>query len=92
MLDRMRKSSQSVVVPAIFGLLIAIFIISFGPQSRGVTCEAATADDHYAAKVAGHQIARPRLVSGFNLVKLLPVVRRRQDRIWLLASAHHQAR
>jgi parvulin-like peptidyl-prolyl isomerase len=58
MLDRMRKSSQSVVVPAIFGLLIAIFIISFGPQSRGVTCEAATADDHYAAKVAGHQISK----------------------------------
>jgi peptidyl-prolyl cis-trans isomerase D len=58
MLDRIRKSSQSFLIYAIFGLLIAIFVISFGPQSRGVTCEAATADDHYAARVAGELVTK----------------------------------
>jgi len=68
MLDRMRKSSQTTkwVVWGIFGFLIAIFIISFGPQSRGVSCEAVTSDsDHYAAKVAGQTISKNDFRFGF---------------------------
>jgi peptidyl-prolyl cis-trans isomerase D len=65
MLDRMRKSSQSVVIYAIFGLLIAIFIISFGPQSRGISCESTMANDHYAAKVAGTLVTRNDFRYGF---------------------------
>jgi peptidyl-prolyl cis-trans isomerase D len=65
MLDRIRKSSQSVIIYAIFGLLIAIFIISFGPQSRGVTCEQVTGEDHYAAKVAGQTISKNDFRFGF---------------------------
>ncbi|HEX4405582.1 MAG TPA: SurA N-terminal domain-containing protein [Polyangia bacterium] len=65
MLDRMRKSSQSVVIYAIFGLLILIFVISFGPQSRGISCESTMANDHYAAKVAGTLVTRNDFRYGF---------------------------
>jgi peptidyl-prolyl cis-trans isomerase D len=65
MLDRMRKSSQSVLIYAIFGLLIAVFVISFGPQSRGVSCESTMADDHYAAKVAGQLVTKNDFRYGF---------------------------
>src|SRR5262245_40004590 len=61
MLDRMRKSSETTkwIVWGIFGFLILIFVLSFGPQSRGVTCEQVTGDtDHYAAKVAGQTISK----------------------------------
>jgi peptidyl-prolyl cis-trans isomerase D len=61
MLDRMRKKSETTkwIVYGIFGLLIGIFVISFGPQSRGVSCEQVTMDsDHYAAKVAGQMITK----------------------------------
>jgi peptidyl-prolyl cis-trans isomerase D len=65
MLDRMRKSSQSVVIYAVFGLLIAIFIISFGPQSRGISCESTMANDHFAAKVSGQLVTRNDFRYGF---------------------------
>jgi peptidyl-prolyl cis-trans isomerase D len=65
MLDRMRKSSQSVVIYAVFGLLIAIFIISFGPQSRGISCESTMANDHFAAKVSGQLVTRSDFRYGF---------------------------
>ena len=35
MLEQMRKSSQSLLIYVLFGIVIAVFIINFGPQSRG---------------------------------------------------------
>jgi peptidyl-prolyl cis-trans isomerase D len=62
----MRKTSQTWVVWAIFGLLIGIFVISFGPQSRGVSCEQVTNDpDHYAARVAGNTVTKNDFRYGF---------------------------
>jgi len=51
MLDQMRKNSRSVLISALFVIIIVTFIISFGPQSRGTTCDQVTTDDNFAARV-----------------------------------------
>jgi peptidyl-prolyl cis-trans isomerase D len=56
MLEQMRKSSQSLLIYILFGIVIAVFVINFGPQSRGSSCEQTMANDHYAAKVAGELV------------------------------------
>jgi peptidyl-prolyl cis-trans isomerase D len=68
MLEQMRKSSQSVAIYALFGLLIVVFAISFGPQSRGTTCDQVmNGNDHYAAKVGGGSITNNDFRYGFML-------------------------
>jgi peptidyl-prolyl cis-trans isomerase D len=69
MLEQMRKSSQSLLIYLMFGILIVVFIISFGPQSRGTTCDAAlSGDDHYAARVAGDIISTNDFRYGFLMM------------------------
>jgi len=65
MLEQMRKSSQSLLIYVLFGIVIAVFIINFGPQSRGGSCESTMADDHYAAKVSGELVTRNDFRYGF---------------------------
>ena len=66
MLEQMRKSSQSLLIYLLFSVLIVVFIISFGPQSRGTTCDAALGgNDHYAAKVAGDIVSTNAFRYGF---------------------------
>ena len=65
MLEQMRKSSQSLLIYLLFGIVIAVFIINFGPQSRGGSCESTMADDHYAAKVSGQMITKNDFRYGF---------------------------
>jgi peptidyl-prolyl cis-trans isomerase D len=65
MLEQMRKSSQSLLIYVLFGIVIAVFIINFGPQSRGSSCEQTMANDHYAAKVAGTLVTRTDFRYGF---------------------------
>jgi peptidyl-prolyl cis-trans isomerase D len=65
MLEQMRKSSQSLLIYILFGIVIAVFIINFGPQSRG-GCEGPnTAGEHYAAKVSGDVISTSDFRYGF---------------------------
>ncbi len=69
MLDRMRKSSQSLLIYALFLFLIAIFVISFGPQSRGTSCDQVmNGNEHFAAQVAGETISHNDFRYGFMLV------------------------
>ena len=65
MLEQMRKSSQSLLIYVLFGIVIAVFIINFGPQSRGGSCESSLANDHYAAKVAGQTVSTTDFRYGF---------------------------
>src|SRR5262245_35995119 len=55
MLDQMRKNSRSLLISGLFVIIIVTFIISFGPQSRGTTCEQVTKEENYAARV-GNQV------------------------------------
>jgi peptidyl-prolyl cis-trans isomerase D len=50
MLEQLRRSSQSLLIYVLFGIVIAVFIINFGPQSQG-GCESSVARSTYAAKV-----------------------------------------
>jgi peptidyl-prolyl cis-trans isomerase D len=52
MLDVMRKHSRSFIIYIFFGIIIAVFIINFGPQSAG--CTASTT---YAGKIEGRTIS-----------------------------------
>jgi len=69
MLEQMRKSQRSLLISALFIILIAVFIINFGPQSRGGSCESTfQGNDHYAAKVAGDNISTNDFRYGFLLI------------------------
>jgi peptidyl-prolyl cis-trans isomerase D len=64
MLEQMRKSSQSLLIYVLFGIVIAVFIVNFGPQSQG-GCDAQMGGDEYAAKVAGDVISTNDFRYGF---------------------------
>jgi peptidyl-prolyl cis-trans isomerase D len=67
MLDQMRKNSRSVLITVLFGIIILVFIINFGPQSRGSSCEQAMSDDHFAAKVGRQVVSTNDFRYGFML-------------------------
>jgi peptidyl-prolyl cis-trans isomerase D len=80
----MRKSSQSLLIYLLFLFLIAIFIISFGPQSRGTSCDQVmSGNDHYAAQVAGETITKNSFRYGFMLVggAQIPAQMAKRDRL-----------
>ncbi len=54
MLETLRRQSRSVVIYGLFGILIAVFIISFGPQSgQGSGC---TPTSTFAARIGDHEV------------------------------------
>lgn len=67
MLDQMRKNSRSYLITVLFLIIIAVFIINFGPQSRGSSCEQAMSEDHYAAKVGRQAISNNTFRYGFMM-------------------------
>jgi peptidyl-prolyl cis-trans isomerase D len=67
MLDQMRKNSRSLLISGLFVIIIVTFIISFGPQSRGTTCDQVTSDEHYAARVGGDVISNNDYRYGYFL-------------------------
>jgi hypothetical protein len=67
MLDQMRKNSRSLLITVLFVIIIAVFIINFGPQSRGSSCEQAMSEDHYAAKVGRQTISNNTFRYGFMM-------------------------
>ena len=69
MLEQMRKSSQSLLIYIVFGIIIAVFIISFGPQSRGGGgCEGAMGGDESAAHVGGETVSTQAYTYAFRLM------------------------
>ncbi len=56
MLEQLRRSSQSLLIYVLFGIVIAVFIINFGPQSQG-GCESTVSRASYAAQVAGGTVS-----------------------------------
>ena len=60
MLEQMRQQSRSLLIYVLFGIVIAVFIINFGPQSPG-SCNRAgrTAQPNVeGARVKGHLLTR----------------------------------
>jgi peptidyl-prolyl cis-trans isomerase D len=67
MLEQMRKNSRSLLIMILFGIIIVVFVISFGPQSQGATCDQSMDDAPYAAKVGGQVISNNAFRYGFLL-------------------------
>jgi len=70
MLEQMRKSSQSLLIYVLFGIVIAVFIINFGPQARngGSGCENPMGGDESAARVGGEQVSTQAYHYAFMLL------------------------
>ena len=66
MLEQMRRSSQSLLIYVLFGIVIAVFIINFGPQSPG-GCDSPMTKASYAAKVDGETLSARDFRYGFLL-------------------------
>lgn len=68
MLEQMRKSSRSLLIMVLFGIVIVVFVVNFGPQSQGTTCEQMNKEDGYAAKVGSQTITNNDFRYGFMLM------------------------
>ena len=55
MLETLRRNSRSALIYVLFGILIAVFVLSFGPGSKGMT--ATSAQSNVAAKVASSTLS-----------------------------------
>jgi parvulin-like peptidyl-prolyl isomerase len=55
MLSALRRNSRNAIIYVLFGIIIAVFIINFGPGSKG--CGGGAAGSTYAAKVAGSTVS-----------------------------------
>jgi peptidyl-prolyl cis-trans isomerase D len=51
MLEMLRRNSRNAIIYVLFGVIIAVFVINFGPGSRG--CSPGAGATTYAAKIAG---------------------------------------
>ncbi len=72
MLDRLRQRSNrlSLVIYLFFGIIIAVFVVNFGPQSQGSGCDGqpgSMKNEAFAAHVAGHTLASADFYYGFLL-------------------------
>ncbi len=84
MLEQMRKASQSLLIYLLFFIVIAVFIINFGPQSRGSSCDQVMkGNDHYAAQVNGETITQNSFRYGFMLAggAQIPAPMAKRDRL-----------
>jgi peptidyl-prolyl cis-trans isomerase D len=69
MLDQMRQQSRSLIIYVLFGVIIAVFIINFGPQSpggcnRGKSAQATVE----GARVKGHLLSRQDYMYGMMMI------------------------
>lgn len=68
MLEQMRRSSQSLLIYVLFGILIAVFVINFAPQSVG-GCDGQMANmETDAAKVSGKTLTVKDFNYGYMLI------------------------
>jgi len=70
MLEQMRQQSRSLLIYVLFGIVIAVFIINFGPQSpsgcnRGKTAQVTSLD---GAKINGRLLTRQDYMYGLMMV------------------------
>ena len=70
MLEQMRQQSRSLIIYVLFGVIIAVFIINFGPQSPG-SCnrgKAAAQPSIEGARVKGHFLSRADYMYGMMMI------------------------
>jgi len=69
MLEQMRQQSRSLLIYVLFGIVIAVFIINFGPQSPGGCNKGrAVQSSVEGARVKGHLLSRQDYMYGMMMV------------------------
>jgi peptidyl-prolyl cis-trans isomerase D len=68
MLEQMRQQSRSLIIYVVFGILIAVFIINFGPQSPSGCNRGRGQPDIEGARVEGHLLTRQDYMYGMMMV------------------------
>jgi peptidyl-prolyl cis-trans isomerase D len=69
MLEQMRQQSRSLLIYVLFGIVIAVFIINFGPQSPGGCNRGRNAQSGLeGARVNGHALTRVDYMYGLMMV------------------------
>ena len=69
MLEQMRQQSRSLLIYVLFGIVIAVFIINFGPQSPGCgRGRAVQTTSLEGAKVNGRLLSRQDYMYGLMMV------------------------
>ncbi len=68
MLEQMRQQSRSLIIYVVFGILIAVFIINFGPQSPSGCSRGRGQPDIEGARVEGHLLTRQDYMYGMMMV------------------------
>ena len=69
MLEQMRQQSRSLLIYVLFGIVIAVFIINFGPQSPGGCDRRKSAQPSIeGARVKDHQLSRQDYMYGMMMV------------------------
>jgi peptidyl-prolyl cis-trans isomerase D len=69
MLEQMRQQSRSLLIYVLFGIVIAVFIINFGPQSPGGCNKGrAVQSSVEGARVKGHLLSRQDYLYGMMMV------------------------
>ena len=67
MLEQMRHHSRSLLIYLLFGIIIAVFVISFGPQSLGGFSAPGTSTVDFAVKVGKREVTAQEYRTAFLL-------------------------
>lgn len=68
MLEQMRDHSRSLLIYLLFGIIIAVFVVSFGPQSVG-GFDSSGASVGEAAAIRGHEVSAQEFRQAFLLAQ-----------------------
>jgi parvulin-like peptidyl-prolyl isomerase len=66
MLNNIRQNSKNLVMTLFFGMIIAVFVLQFGPGSGSASC-AGLSSDIYAAKIMGRSITKEEFQEGYSM-------------------------
>ena len=87
MLENLRKQGASIVIYAVFGILIAVFVINFGAQSVGTSQGCRTSDAETVATIDGRDVGMPgwRWTANYlSAILRVPKEERAEDALELL--------
>ena len=78
MLEQLRRNSRSFIIWILFGIIIAVFIISFGPQASPDSLGCGKSNE-FALEVQGEEVSVNSWRFGVNGVNWLRLSRGGQD-------------
>lgn len=84
MLQSMRRSGASIFIYLIFGILIVVFVLNFGPQSKGSGEGCTGSSSNTALTVNGSEVSRPGFALPYQIAQGPVATRKIQVFEWLI--------